>query len=287
MFRISASILSGVGALMLTVSQLATASVSVSPWVSTRITYTDPNPAALNDTQSFTRTDTTVPDALTPGTVSSTLSQGVSDYAYATATASEGVFHAYATSTHEATNDSTYSESVVKISASDGMILGANLAPGTPVSELFTINLSGTDSTASCGSCGGGFSSASIANFMVYDSSSQLLGLNYYSTNPAASTLTGIVNGLAGEAITFNYYFELDTYVNGSVAYQGNPTATEDYSNTVYYHIDSLTSGATNQSTSGYDYSTASVPEPGNYALMLSGMGLVGYVVRRKKPKGV
>jgi hypothetical protein len=54
-----------------------------------------------------------------------------------------------------------------------------------------------------------------------------------------------------------------------------------------HYYLDVLTPGATLQSASGHDYSFAatSVPEPETYAMMLAGLGLLGFAARRWKQK--
>jgi hypothetical protein len=72
----------------------------------THLTYPDVtlNPAWENDCQSFD--NTTLPAAITPTTVTSTVTPQSGASANATVTASEGIFHGYASATHPDTGDS-------------------------------------------------------------------------------------------------------------------------------------------------------------------------------------
>lgn len=53
--------------------------------------------------------------------------------------------------------------------------------------------------------------------------------------------------------------------------------------NTAYSYYTVLTPGATMSWASGHDYSMPAIPEPSTYALMLAGLGLVGWMGRKWK----
>jgi hypothetical protein len=143
--------------------------------------------------------------------------------AYATVTASEGIFQGYATSTHAATGDSYYSEANVSASASDLLTLAPNLTAGTPVSVGFSLVWSGTVTTAACGSCGGSFSAEAAASFSINPAAGSGASLNLHGdTSPSATNvLTGIINGYAGDTFALGETFNLITYVNG-IQYLGS-----------------------------------------------------------------
>ncbi len=69
------------------------------------------------------------------------------------------------------------------------------------------------------------------------------------------------------------------TYIDGVVR-----SGHADASHSAHFYVDSLTSGVTLSADSGHDYtaSVSSVPEPSSTALMLAGVGLIGWVVRRR-----
>jgi MYXO-CTERM domain-containing protein len=76
----------------------------------------------------------------------------------------------------------------------------------------------------------------------------------------------------------------------GGIIYAGTRAAdfeTLDYgeaTGVAHFYIDVLTPGASLVSASGQDYSfsAAPVPKPENYAMFLAGLGLLGWVRRRK-----
>ena len=61
--------------------------------------------------------------------------------------------------------------------------------------------------------------------------------------------------------------------------------ADANYLHTADFRLDVLTPGWTATSLSGHDYATLtlSVPEPETYAMMLAGLGLLGFVARRRQ----
>lgn len=71
-------------------------------------------------------------------------------------------------------------------------------------------------------------------------------------------------------------------------AAQGIGTATNaDHSINLAYDLGSMANfnagGITNSETIGYDYIFAPIPEPETYAMMLAGLGLMGFMARRRK----
>ena len=75
------------------------------------------------------------------------------------------------------------------------------------------------------------------------------------------------------------------TSSNGSNSIYSN--ATSDYSHTIHFYADPLTSGVTLVSASGHNYATpAAVPEPGSIALILGfGTTGAGFLFRRKQAR--
>lgn len=150
------------------------------------------------------------------------------------------------------------------------LIQGAGLAAGTPVTLLFTVQISGTDSSTS----------------MLYGASQQAA---------AAVALSARDVGVAGLTQTFNwgsvaqatgsYVWAYSTFVGRTVAlsaglstlatvdqYSSVGSMYADFSHTINLYVAPSLAGISTVSLGGHDYALAAVPEPATWLLMALGV---------------
>ena len=176
-------------------------------------------------------------------------------------------------------------------------------APGSFVDVLvnFVVDIHSFDISTFGGAAGNGFirldtnlSDQSfcmgIGGFCGPTDYALTLGTNLFSftTRMAAGNLFTYNASFYGQVTAFqNISTDQDTLevVNGMRA--GSASTAYDALNTAQTYFTVLTPGATMSWASGHDYSApvavTPVPEPSTYALMLAGLGLVGWMGRRRK----
>ena len=110
----------------------------------------------------------------------------------------------------------------------------------------------------------------------------------------AASTLGGLQVGrneisfdlqvMTGMTHNWVTYMQTSSVVETHAQfYTFDSSASVRAMNTAYSYYTVLTPGATMSWASGHDYSMPAIPEPSTYALMLAGLGLVGWMGRKRK----
>ena len=104
---------------------------------------------------------------------------------------------------------------------------------------------------------------------------------SYTLGNGGKFIFSGTISGVAAND---SLYMQLDLQVgagSGTNAVGQSSYAYSDYSHTVLFNLDALTPGANTVGSTGFDYATP-VPVPGSYVLMMSGLGMFGFLARRR-----
>lgn len=167
-------------------------------------------------------------------------------------------------------------------------------APGSFVDVLvnFVVDIHSFDISAIGGAAGNGFirldTSLSdrsfcmgVGGFCGPTDSALTVGTNLFSF----TTRMAVGNLFTYNAVFYAQVTALQNIANGMAA--GNASTAYDALNTARTYFTVLTPGATMSWASGHDYSmpapVAAIPEPSTYALMLAGLGLVGWMGRKRK----
>ena len=169
-------------------------------------------------------------------------------------------------------------------------------APGSFVDVLvsFVVDIHSFDISASAGAAGNGFlrlnTNLSDRSFCMGNSgfcgdagsfSALTLGTNLFSF----TTRMAVGNLFTYNAVFYAQVTAFQNIANGMAS--GNASAAYDALNTARTYFTVLTAGSTMSWASGHDYSApvavTPVPEPSTYALMLAGLGLVGWIARKRK----
>ncbi len=111
-----------------------------------------------------------------------------------------------------------------------------------------------------------------------------LSGYDYF--NPTGSTIADGNPGVVGEGTLFGALYG---------TFNVNPTSSADYfligssvlqtlntTQTLYARVNDM-SGSFSNNSGFYEVTVAAVPEPHEWAMMLAGLGLVGFVARRRR----
>ena len=80
----------------------------------------------------------------------------------------------------------------------------------------------------------------------------------------------------------FDFVFGKTYQLNTSFTANASNGGTADFSDTVHLSFN-VGKGVALTSASGYQYNVAAVPEPEAFAMMLSGLGMIGFVARRRR----
>ena len=155
------------------------------------------------------------------------------------------------------------------------------LAPSTSLTGLLAVNglLSPTDPFGTT------FSDA-VVHFNLIDldngdSATNILRMQYNTTNPALNVLGGVLTTHVGDRIELAYTFNIEAYQAGNAPAL---TAFADFSHTANFYVDSGLPGADFLSQTGYDYASplavSGVPEPADWLLMIAGLSGIGAAMR-------
>lgn len=199
---------------------------------------------------------------------------------------------------HAVSSDANFSTRTGSVSASseaqwhDQVTVGG--APGSFVDVLvnFVVDIHSFDISAIGGAAGNGFIRLNttlsdrsfcmgVGGFCGPTDDALTLGTNLFSftTRMAVGSLLTYNASFYGQVTAFQSVANAMTAGNASAAY--------DALNTARTYFTVLTPGATMSWASGHDYSApapvTAVPEPSTYALMLAGLGLVGWMGRKRK----
>jgi hypothetical protein len=114
-------------------------------------------------------------------------------------------------------------------------------------------------------------------------------GINYFTGTLTPLTIdlnTGYINwGLSGTLATYNN--TINSEILGILGNSDNDPHYAVLGNMSYYHYDAvanflLTGGTGATRTEGFGASVTVVPEPGEWALILAGLGLIGFSIHRR-----
>jgi len=248
-----------VGASLALAAAQASASVSATSFVST----TGPSASITDST-------------LIPGNPASAFLLGsLTNGASASTTASYGTLsaydYAYGKSGAGPENLQGFAKSTA--SFSDYLYVGGTLAAGTDVTLTITKDLSGSISGA------WGYVNLLVNGKSGYQLTARLDG----TTSTVGSLDPYIINTKVGDTVLLTGSLEVQAWAYDT-AYRA---VTADFSHTANFYADSIP-GVTLTSTSGHNYSSpAAIPEPETYAMLLAGVGLLGFTGRRRKQKEV
>lgn len=190
-------------------------------------------------------------------------------YANATATASFGGLHIYSEAYRASGSDATASAEADM----DDIIPASNIVAG---SYGLNIQVTGAHSNVS-----GEYGEAAYAMlFWSVDDAKTGALLRYgqwESTDAAPNGLIAeTISDPSGDPLELDVQFNTNTYSSWGVP------VFADYSDTAKIYLTSLDGGPDPVGLSGHDYSlVAALPEPGTWALLVVGLGMVGAVLRR------
>lgn len=108
-----------------------------------------------------------------------------------------------------------------------------------------------------------------------------LHGLLTFTYGEALYLIGGLGVTVFGEGLDAFCAFDIDATCT-SIPKDGTGTTTLDFSNSANLVNITLPEGATASFASGSPYNVTAVPEPGAWMLLLAGLGLIGWRVRRK-----
>ena len=167
--------------------------------------------------------------------------------------------------------------------ADGGTVVGAVGVPiGTPVTLRFTISVNG-------GFAGGGLfnpESEATGELVARGPRASFIDLiSHVDKFTPFRIVTADVNAFVGE--TFEMLVKLDVQAGAINNIDvGNAMSVADVSNSGHVFVDVLSANASFIGSSGYLYATlAPVPEPSEYAMLLSGFVFIAALTRRRLPR--